>query len=93
MEIIRKENGSKGQFQALKSGLEVGLMTYSVAGKDKIIIDHTEVSPSEKGNGVGQALVMEAVKYARHTKIMILPLCPFARSVFAKNKEIRDVLV
>lgn len=68
-------------------------MTFSVAGKDKIIIDHTEVNPEFNGKGVGKALVMTAVNHARQNQIKILPLCPFAKSVFAKDSSIRDVLV
>jgi len=36
---------------------------------------------------------MELVKYARENKIKIIPLCPFANSVFNATEEIRDVLV
>jgi uncharacterized protein len=68
-------------------------MTYSIAGEDKIIIDHTEVSPAYNGKGIGKKLVVEAVEFARINNIKILPLCPFARSVFARNKDLRDVLV
>jgi predicted GNAT family acetyltransferase len=35
---------------------------------------------------------MEVVNYARENKIKIIPLCPFAKSVFDKVEEIRDVL-
>jgi predicted GNAT family acetyltransferase len=37
-------------------------------------------------------LAMKAVEYARDKHIKILPLCPFARSVFDKSPEIADVL-
>ena len=43
MEIKHKREGSKGVFEAIEYDRVVGLMTYSVAGEDKIIIDHTEV--------------------------------------------------
>ncbi|MCL4157785.1 UNVERIFIED_CONTAM: hypothetical protein GTU68_026096 [Idotea baltica] len=67
-------------------------MTYSKAGESRIIIDHTEVSDELRGQGAGKQLVMEAVEFARENKLSILPLCPFAKSVFQKVKEIRDVL-
>lgn len=40
-------------------------MTYHREGLRKIVIDHTAVSKSLKGKGVGKALVDAAVKYAR----------------------------
>ena len=67
-------------------------MTYVWAGANKIIIDHTEVDDSLRGQGAGKSLVMEAVNFARAEKIKILPLCPYAKSVFDKTEEIRDVL-
>ncbi len=35
---------------------------------------------------------MEVVKFARENKIKIIPLCPFAKSVFDRLEEIKDVL-
>lgn len=66
-------------------------MTYSKAGSERIIIDHTEVSDEARGEGLGKMLVYEAVQYAREHGLNILPLCPFARSVFSKNPDLRDV--
>lgn len=93
MEIKQSESGSKGKFIALDNETQMGFMTYSIAGEDKIIIDHTEVSPAYNGKGIGKKLVVEAVEFARRNNIKILPLCPFARGVFARNKDLRDVLV
>ena len=53
---------------------------------------HTEVNPDFSGQGVGKKMVMDAVDFARANHIKIIPLCPFAKSVFEKEAEIRDVL-
>lgn len=92
MEIQRTEEGSKGSFFIEKEGERLAEMTYSKAGDDKIIIDHTEVNPSLKGTGAGKKLVAEGVKYARENGLKIIPLCPFAKSVFEKNADYSDVL-
>lgn len=93
MEIKQFDRESKGFFKAEEDGKEAGRMTYSWAGEDKIIIDHTEVNPEFKGKNVGKQLVMEAVNFARKEQIKIIPLCPFAKSVFDRTSDIRDVLV
>lgn len=67
-------------------------MTYSVAGENKIIIDHTEVFPEFNGKGIGKKLVLEGVKYARENNLKIIPLCPFAKALFMKLPEVQDVL-
>ncbi len=91
--IIQQFNeDKKGYFKAEENGLEAGRMTYTWAGTQLLIIDHTEVNPDFAGQGVGQKMVMEAVRFAREKQIKILPLCPFAMSVFKKTEEIRDVL-
>lgn len=92
MEIIQENNEKKGLFKAIENNVEAGLMTYSWAGENKFIIDHTEVNPDFSGKGVGKKLVMKAVDYARANNLKIMPLCPFAKSVFDRVAEIRDVL-
>jgi uncharacterized protein len=92
MEIQQFNRESKGFFKALEGGTEAGRMMYSWAGTDKFIIDHTEVNPEFKGKGVGNKLLLEAVKYARANQLKIIPLCPFAKSVFDRKQEVHDVL-
>lgn len=93
MEIKHKQADNKGAFIAEENGVKAGEMTYSKAGAEMIIIDHTEVNPEFNGKGVGKQMVLAAVDYARETGIKILPLCPFAKATFDKNKDIQDVLV
>ena len=92
MEIQQINDTRRGYFEALEDGKEAGKMTYTWAGDSKFIIDHTEVSPDFNGKGVGKKLVLAAVDYARANNVKIIPLCPFAKSVFDKVEEIRDVL-
>lgn len=92
MEIKHQENQSKGKFYYAVEGKQLAEMTYTYAGNDKIIIDHTEVDDSLRGQGVGYKLVEASVQFARENNISILPLCPFANAVFRKKKEYSDVL-
>ena len=92
MEIKRQDDGKKGMFYIEVEGTELAQMTYTWAGSDKFIIDHTEVDDQLRGKGAGKQMVMAAVNFAREGQKKILPLCPFAHSVFKKVPEIRDVL-
>ncbi|GAA3769169.1 GNAT family N-acetyltransferase [Flavobacterium ginsengiterrae] len=92
MEIQQINDTKKGYFEAVEDGKEAGKMTYTWAGDSQFIIDHTEVSPEFNGKGVGKKMLMGAVDYARKNNVKIIPLCPFAKSVFDKVEEIRDVL-
>ncbi|NHE56777.1 GNAT family N-acetyltransferase [Cyclobacterium plantarum] len=92
MDIQHQTKSTKGSFFIESEGQISAEMTYSRAGDKLLIIDHTEISASLRGKGVGEALVFRAVEFARANQLKILPLCPFAKSVFEKNPEIRDVL-
>lgn len=92
MKIQRTEDDNRGRFFIEENGKRLALMTYSKAGADKIIINHTEVDDSLKGEGIGKDLVAEGVKYARANDLKIVPLCPFAKAEFDKNKDYADVL-
>lgn len=86
---IERENG--GAFVYEKQGIK-GEMTFSKAGSTMLIIDHTEVDEALRGMGIGESLLDELVSYARKNELRVIPLCPFAKSVFDKKAEIRDVL-
>jgi predicted GNAT family acetyltransferase len=66
-------------------------MSYTVAGS-RVIIDHTSVDDSLRGKGIGGKLVQAAVEWARKDNAKLMPLCPYARSVFDKAPEYADVL-
>ena len=92
MEVLQEDNGKKGKFYILVNDTQEAEMTYTWAGNDRIIIDHTEVNEILKGKNAGKKMLMKAVEFARANNIKIIPLCPFAHSVFQKTPEIRDVL-
>ena len=80
-------------FYIEQEGKTVAEMTYSWAGANKIIIDHTQVNESLKGQGAGKELLGKAIEFAREKGLKIIPLCPFAKSVFNKTPEYSDVLL
>ncbi|WP_298392812.1 GNAT family N-acetyltransferase [Flavobacterium sp.] len=91
-EVQLKINDKNGVFYIDVAGKQEAMMNFVFAGDDKIIIDHTEVNPGNEGKGFGKKMVVEAIEFARKKGIKIIPLCPFAKSVFDKNPEFRDVL-
>ena len=91
-EVQVKIKDKKGSFFIEIEGKQEAEMTFVFAGEDKIIIDHTGVNPGNEGKGLGKQMVAQAVTYARENNIKIIPLCPFAKKVFDKTPEFRDVL-
>ena len=56
------------------------------------VIQHTYVSETLTGQGVGRLLVQEVVDLARESGHKILPLCPYARRVLTKDPTSQDVV-
>lgn len=92
MEVKREESETKGAFYIEEGGQRVANMTFSKAGGNILIIDHTDVSDALRGKNAGKQMVAAAVEHAREHQYKIIPLCPFAKSVFEKVKEYQDVL-
>ena len=90
--VIHERSGHRGAFVVMQDGKRLAEMTYTVAGT-RVIIDHTDVDPALRGTGAGAKLVKAAVEWARAENARLLPLCPFARSVFDKTPAYSDVLV
>ena len=91
--VEHEEAASKGAFYIDKAGQRVAEMTYSRTNATMIIIDHTDVDDSLRGEGVGRQLLNALVDWARSTGTKVLPLCPFAKAQFDKDPAIRNVLV
>ncbi len=92
MEIKQIAQRHKGSFTAFDGDKEAGFITYTMAGSDKMILDHTEVNDEWRGQNIGKKIVFYIVDFARKNNMKILPLCPFAKAVFDRTKEIQDVL-
>lgn len=73
-------------------GTKTGEITFVPDGEDKIIIDHTFVSPEHRGQGLANKLVKEVVQYARENDKKIVPACSFAQTEFKRVKDYSDVL-
>ena len=89
--IDHQRAGHRGAFILMRDGEKLAEQTYTVAGS-RVIIDHTDVDERLRGQGAGKQLVKAAVEWARAENRKLMPLCPFARSVFDKTPDYSDVL-
>lgn len=92
MELLINNDGVKGFVVAIDDEKRAGQMTFSIAGKELIIIDHTEVESTYNGKGIGKQMLYKIVEMAREKHIKIIPLCPFAANMFNRLNDIKDVL-
>lgn len=75
------------------AGTLIAEVTYQpIDDGQNVVIDHTFVDPSLRGQGVAGQLVAAVVNEARTTGKKIEPLCTFARHEFDTKPEYADVL-
>lgn len=91
-EIKHVSSLPKGAFIYEVDGRKMAEMVYTMAGEKRMIIEHTEVDASLKGQGIGKQLQAALVEFVRINGIMVIPLCPFANATFKRMKEWHDVL-
>jgi uncharacterized protein len=89
-QVVHERSDHRGAFVISSDGMRMAELTYTVAGP-YIILDHTRVDDNLRGTGAGGRLVKAAVEWARAEHVRLLPLCPFAKSVFDKTPEYADV--
>jgi predicted GNAT family acetyltransferase len=92
--IQREEEGHRGAFYMDKDGERLASLTFSRGPDGKVVmLDHTEVfAESLKGKGVARKLVEASVDWARKGNFKLVAVCPFAKAVFDRVPELRDVL-
>jgi predicted GNAT family acetyltransferase len=85
--------GADGAFYIERDGERLAEQIYrkTIDGKAAIIV-HTEVAELLRGEGVARKLTLATVAWARVSGIKLIPVCPFAKAVFARDPALRDVL-
>jgi predicted GNAT family acetyltransferase len=93
MDIQHKEGQQRGNFFIENDGKRVALLSYDKTDDGTIVIEHTEVDKSLRGKNIGYELVHRTVEFARSNGLKVSPVCPFAKAVFEKQPEFKDVMV
>ena len=86
-EIILEEVDNYGRYDLTNGGQRLGEMTYLRTAPDRILVNHTFVDPSQRGQGLARKLVDRVVADARETSSKISPSCIYVRRVFENNPE------
>jgi predicted GNAT family acetyltransferase len=92
LEIRHEEQGNAGTFYVQGEQGRLAELHYRRSSPQTIVIEHTEVSDALRGHGVGRLLVEAAVAWARRTGAQFLPECSYAKAVFERYPDLRDVL-
>ena len=92
MLIQHKEIGKKGMFFIEEDGAILAEIVFSHPTKDQLMIEHTQVDEELQGQNIGYELVHHTVEFARQHQLKVIPVCTFAKAIFDKKPDFKDVL-
>jgi predicted GNAT family acetyltransferase len=90
--VNHEEHGDSGAFFLERDGARIAEMTYQRVAASRILIDHTFVDPSLRGQGVARQLLDAAVAWARATHVKMGATCSYVVVQFARDSSLRDVI-
>lgn len=74
-----------------RDGRRIAEQAYKRKDDHHIVVVHTEVDDSLRGQGVARKLLDTLVAWARETGTRVAATCTYAKAQFEKDASIRDV--
>jgi uncharacterized protein len=90
---MKVENDSAHQRFLIELPEGTGELLYRRIPPRTLELVHTEVAPTLRGRGVGDALAEAAMAYARAEDLSIVATCPFVRRWLTKHPEHQDLVL
>jgi len=66
--------------------------TFPFIKENTVVVDHTFVDPSLRGQGIASELMFEVYHYAKKQGYKVVATCPYAVVWFKKHQECNDVI-
>ena len=70
----------------------LAFVTFPKLNDNTVIINHTVVDPSLRGQGIASMLMDEVILFLKENNLKVRPSCSYARSWFEKHQEYNDLL-
>lgn len=91
-DVIHDDAPTRGAFHIDDAGKRIAEQVYDHVTPGLIVIVHTFVDPSARGEGLAGQVMDALIKWARETKTRVRAECTYAKRRFAEDDSIRDVL-
>lgn len=66
--------------------------TFPFIKEGVVVVDHTYVDPSLRGQGVASNLMHEVYKHAKAKGYKVVATCPYAVVWFKKHQDLNDII-
>ena len=84
-------NDTVNRYELWVGGAVAGFADYIVQG-DTVVLPHTVIDPSRRGQGLGAVLVQGALDDIRAAGRTVIPSCWYVREYIEANPEQQDLL-
>ena len=72
-------------------GNEIGEITWIFDDAGDLVVEHTRVDGTYRGQGLAGKLVEKVAEYARREEKKIVPVCSYAKKEFERKSDYADV--
>jgi predicted GNAT family acetyltransferase len=90
-QLAVRDNTEAGEYELFLDGRPVGLAQYQPS-EGGLAFVHTEIDPEVAGQGLGGALVSQALDDVRAKGLTVLPYCTFVRHFIETHPEYLDLV-
>ena len=90
-ELTVRDNPAKLRYELRRGDMILGEIRYRLK-PDRVVLVHTEVSPSSEGHGLGGRLVAGALDDIRARGLRVVPICPFVSAYIRRHPEYADLI-
>jgi len=91
METRVADNPAEDRYEIFADGELAGFSVYRLR-PGRISFVHTEIDDRFEGQGLGSALVAEALDEVRGRDLSVLPFCPFVNRFIERHPEYVDLV-
>jgi predicted GNAT family acetyltransferase len=84
-------NAAENRFETqLPDGLAI--LRYHYDAAHRLTLDHTEVPPAHRHQGIATRLAAAALDFASHEGLVVVPVCPFVVAYLRQHPEFKALV-
>ncbi|MFB2539176.1 MULTISPECIES: GNAT family N-acetyltransferase [unclassified Acinetobacter] len=91
MTIQHRDELVNGVFFIEHESKRTAEMTYQYRDQHTIVVDHTWVDDSLRGQGVAKRLFDALVTFAQDKQLKVIPICSYVVTMFERHPELQSL--
>jgi predicted GNAT family acetyltransferase len=86
-----RRNAEESRYELVEEGEVIGIAEYRERG-DAVVLPHTVIDPSRRGDGLGAELVRAVLDDIRSTGRHVVPACWYVHEFVDEHPDYQDLL-